>query len=80
MARQWPRAIPAEAACWVCSRNTSDFNTAYEPEDEDKGARFEAIAAVVPTRRCIGGDNSQCAARCVTAVVKRLQVAASAHL
>ena len=64
--------------CWVCSRSTSDFNTAFEPEDEDTGARFGAIASVVPTRRRIG-DNSHCAARSVTAVVKRLQAAASAH-
>ena len=26
--------------CWVCSRSTADFNTAFEPEDEDTGARF----------------------------------------
>ena len=64
--------------CWVCSRSTSDFNTAFELEDEDTGARFGAIASVVPTRQRIGA-NSHCAARSVTAVVKRLQAAASAH-
>ena len=64
--------------CWVCSHSLSDFNTAFEPEDEDTGALFGAIASVVPSRRRIG-DNSHCAARSVTAVVKRLQAAASAH-
>jgi hypothetical protein len=64
--------------CWVCNRTVAEFNTAFEPEDTDAGARFGAIAAVVPTSRRIG-DHSHCAARCVTAVVKRLQSAATAH-
>ena len=64
--------------CWVCDRMVGDFNTAFEPEDQDTGARFGAIAAVIPTSRRIG-DNSHCAARCTTAVVKRLQAAATAH-
>ena len=64
--------------CWVCDRSTAEINSAFQPEELDAGARFGAVAACVPVSRCIG-DVDHCAARVITALVKRLQVAAALH-